>query len=71
MGSLLLIHTQQNAQQHIQSRMIDNAKERLSITNMTVSEIAYELGFEYPQSFSKFFKQKTNQTPLEFRKSFN
>ncbi|WP_192350076.1 AraC family transcriptional regulator [Algoriphagus sp. Y33] len=71
LGSLLRIHTHQNAQQHIQSKMIDYAKERLSVTRMSVSEIAYELGFEYPQSFSKLFKQKTNQSPLEFRKAFN
>ncbi|WPR77645.1 helix-turn-helix transcriptional regulator [Algoriphagus sp. NG3] len=71
LGSLLRVHTQQNAQQHIQSKMINYAKERLSTTTMTVSEIAYELGFEYPQSFSKLFKQKTNKTPLEFREAFN
>ncbi|MCE7055209.1 helix-turn-helix transcriptional regulator [Algoriphagus sp. AGSA1] len=71
LGSLLRIHTRQNAQQHIQSKMINFAKERLSNTTMTVSEIAYELGFEYPQSFSKLFKQKTDKTPLEFRKAFN
>jgi AraC-like DNA-binding protein len=51
--------------------MIDYAKERLSITNLSVSEIAHELGLEYPQSFSKLFKQKTSQSPSEFRKAFN
>jgi len=71
LGTLLRMHTQQNTQQHIQNRLIDFAKERLSTTNLTVSEIAYELGFEHPQSFSKLFKQKTNQTPLEFRQSFS
>lgn len=71
LGTLLRIHTQQNTQQHIQSKLIDTAKERLSTTNLSVSEIAYELGFEHPQSFSKLFKQKTNQSPLEFRKLFN
>ncbi|MFP3593873.1 helix-turn-helix domain-containing protein [Chryseobacterium sp. SIMBA_038] len=71
LGTLLRIHTQQNTQQHIQSKLIDTAKERLSTTTLSVSEIAYELGFEHPQSFSKLFKQKTNQSPLEFRKLFN
>ncbi|REC73073.1 AraC family transcriptional regulator [Chryseobacterium elymi] len=71
LGSLLRIHTQQNTQQHIQNKLIDRAKERLSTTHLSVSEIAYELGFEHPQSFSKLFKQKTNQSPLEFRKLFN
>jgi AraC family transcriptional regulator, transcriptional activator of pobA len=71
LGTLLRLHTQQNTQQHIQNKLIDYAKERLSTTNLSVSEIAYELGFEHPQSLSKLFKQKTNQTPLEFRQSFN
>lgn len=71
LGTLLRLYTQQNTQQHIQNKLIDYAKERLSTTRLSVSEIAYELGFEHPQSFSKLFKQKTNQTPLEFRQSFN
>jgi AraC family transcriptional regulator, transcriptional activator of pobA len=71
LGTLLRLHTQQNTQQHIQNKLIDSAKERLSTTNLSVSEIAYELGFEHPQSFSKLFKQKTNQSPGEFRKLFN
>jgi AraC-like DNA-binding protein len=71
LGSLLRIQTEQNTKQHIQSKMIHYAKECLSTTSMSISEIAYELGFEHPQSFSKLFKQKTNQTPLEFRLSFN
>lgn len=49
----------------------EKAKYMLTSTNMTVSEIAYELGFEYPQSFSKLFKNKTSFTPLKFRQSFN
>jgi AraC-like DNA-binding protein len=71
LGTILRLHTQQNTQQHIQNKLIDYAKEQLSITDLSVSQIAYELGFEHPQSFSKLFKQKTNQTPLEFRQSFN
>jgi AraC-like DNA-binding protein len=71
LGSLLRVQTGQNTKQHIQSKMMDYAKLCLSTTNMSIGEIAYELGFEHPQSFSKLFKQKTNQTPLEFRQSFN
>lgn len=71
LGSLLRHHTQQSTQQHIHNKLIDYAKERLSTTNLSVSEIAYELGFGHPQSFSKFFKSKTNLSPLEFRQSFN
>ena len=47
------------------------AKEKLSTTNLSVSEIAYELGFEHSQSFSRLFKSKTNQSPVEFRAGFN
>lgn len=60
-----------NAQQYIHEKLIEKAKERLTTTELTISEIAYELGFEHPQSFSKIFKTKTNVTPLEFRQSFN
>jgi AraC-like DNA-binding protein len=63
--------TGQNAQQHIHAKLIEKAKEKLSTTSLTVSEVAYALGFEHPQSFSKFFKTKTNLSPLEFRRSFN
>jgi len=60
-----------NTQQYIQNAIIEKAKEKLSSTNLSVSEIAYELGFEHSQSFSKLFKAKTNVSPLEFRHSFN
>jgi AraC-like DNA-binding protein len=63
--------TGQSTQQHIQNKLIDKAKEILSTTSLSVSEIAYQLGFEYPQSFSKLFKNKTNLSPLEFRHLFN
>jgi AraC-like DNA-binding protein len=63
--------TGQSTQQHIQDKIIERAKYILTTTNLTVSEIAFELGFEYSQSFSKLFKNRTNQTPLEFRTSFN
>ncbi|OOG19316.1 AraC family transcriptional regulator [Sphingobacterium sp. CZ-UAM] len=61
----------QSAQQFIHHKLIEKAKEKLSTTNLTVNEIAYELGFEHAQSFSKLFKKKTSQTPLEFRAMFN
>lgn len=63
--------TGQSTQQHIHNKLIEKAKERLSTTSLTVSEIAYELGFEHAQSFSKLFKNKTNLSPLGFRNSFN
>lgn len=69
--SLLKALTGQNTQQHIHEKLIEKAKERLSTTDLSISEIAYGLGFEHPQSFSKLFKAKTNQSPVEFRLSFN
>lgn len=71
LSSLLKVLTGQSTQQHIHDRLIEKAKERLSTTDMTVSEIAYELGFEHSQSFSRLFKAKTNFSPLDFRLSFN
>jgi AraC family transcriptional activator of pobA len=68
---LLKTLTGQSTQQHIHNKLIEKAKEKLSVTDLSVSEIAYELGFEHPQSFSKLFKTKTNVSPLEFRQSFN
>jgi AraC-like DNA-binding protein len=65
--SLTGLHTQQ----YIQNAVIEKAKEKLSATSLSVSEIAYQLGFEHPQSFSKLFKKKTEMSPLEFRSSFN
>lgn len=59
------------AQQHIHEKLIEKAKEKLSASGLSVSEIAYELGFERPQSFSKFFREKTRQSPMEFRARFN
>jgi len=71
LGSLLKQSTGQTTQQHIHEKLIEKAKEKLSTTDLSISEIAYELGFEHPQSFSKLFKTKTNQSPLEFRQAFN
>jgi AraC-like DNA-binding protein len=71
LSNLLRVLTGQNTQQHIHTRLIAKAKEKLSTTTLTVSEIAYGLGFEHLQSFSKLFKTKTSLSPLEFRASFN
>lgn len=62
--------TGQTAQQLIHEKLIEHAKDILATTELSVSEIAYQLGFEYAQSFSKLFKNKTGQTPLTFRQSF-
>jgi AraC-like DNA-binding protein len=56
-----------NTQQHIHARLIEKAKSLLLATNLSVSEIAYSLGFGYPQYFNRLFKHKTGQTPLESR----
>jgi len=71
LSDLLRVHTGQNTQQHIHEKLIEKAKERLSTTSLSVSEIAYTLGFEHSQSFSTLFKKKTTMSPLEFRQSFN
>jgi AraC family transcriptional activator of pobA len=63
--------TGQSTQQLIHEKLIKKAKEMLLSSNLSVSEIAYELGFEHSQSFNKLFKDKTNITPSEFRTSFN
>lgn len=71
LSDMLRALTGRNAQQHIHDKLIEKAKEKLSTTTLSVSEVAYALGFEHPQSFSKLFKTKTNLSPLEFRRSFN
>ncbi|WP_316928342.1 helix-turn-helix domain-containing protein [Galbibacter marinus] len=71
LSGLLKSLTGLSTQQHIQQKLIDKAKERLSTTQLTISEIAFELGFEHVQSFSKFFKNKTKKSPLEFRALYN
>jgi AraC-like DNA-binding protein len=60
-----------NAQQYIHDKLIERAKEILSISHLPISTIAYQLGFEHPQSFNKLFKRKTQLSPLEFRQKFN
>ena len=70
LSSLLKVLTGLNTQQHIHEKLIEKAKEKLSSTGLSVSEIAYQLGFEHLQSFSKLFKAKTSQSPQAFRASF-
>lgn len=71
LSGLLKVLTGKSTQHYIQDRLIEHAKEQLSTTDQSVSEIAYSLGFEHPQSFSRLFKAKVTLSPLEFRASFN
>lgn len=71
LSDMLRVQTGQTTQQHIQNRLVEKAKELLSTTEMSVSEIAYHLGFEHPQSFHRLFKSRTSISPLEFKVSFN
>ena len=66
-GDLVKKETGKTAQEYIQSKVIEVAKERIFDQKKSVSEIAYELGFKYPQHFTRLFKQKVGQTPNEFR----
>lgn len=71
LSNLLKQLTGKSTQEHIHEKLIEKAKEKLSTTSLTVNEIAYELGFERPESFSRLFKNKTKLSPLKFRASFN
>lgn len=71
LSDMLRSLTGQNTQQHIHAKLIEKAKELLATTTLTTGEIAGQLGFDYPQSFNKLFKKKTNVSPLAFRQSFN
>lgn len=70
LSNLLRVLTGQNTQQHIHDKLLEKAKKKLSTTDLSISEIAYGLGFEHPQSFTKLFKSKTEMSPLEFRQSY-
>lgn len=70
LSDMLRTYTGRTTQQHIQDRLIEKAKVLLSTTELSVSEIAYQLGFEHPQSFHRLFKNQTSVSPVEFRKSF-
>ena len=71
LSNMLRSLTGKSTQQHIQDKLIERSKELLATTNLSVAEIAYLFGFEYPQSFNKLFKNKTQYTPLAYRKLFN
>lgn len=71
LSDMLRSLTGQNAQHHIHEKLVEKAKEYLAATQLSVSEIAYQLGFEHSQSFNKLFKRKTNITPLEYKQSLN
>lgn len=66
-GDLIKKETGKSAQEYIQNKVIEVAKERLFNTNKSISEIAYELGFKYPQHFNRLFKQRVGSTPKEYR----
>ncbi len=71
LSNMLKSLTGQSTQQHIHDHLIKKAKEQLSVTALSVSEIAYSLGFKTPASFTKLFKHKTDMSPMAFRKSYN
>ncbi len=64
---LLKQETGKSTQEHIHQQIMEMAKTKLLTSNRSVSEIAYELGFEYPQYFSRIFKKKVGITPAEYR----
>jgi AraC-like DNA-binding protein len=70
LSNLLKVNTGQTTQQLIHHKLIEKAKEDLLGTSLSISEIAYQLGFEHSQSFSKLFKNKTGQSPIAFRAGF-
>lgn len=70
LSDMLRSLTGQNAQQLIHEKLIEKAKDYLTTTQLSVAEIAYQLGFEHPQSFNKLFKNKTSQTPVQFKQGF-
>ncbi len=67
LSDLLRKDTGKSTLEHIQLRLVEAAKEKLFDTNKSISEIAYELGFEYPQYFSRLFKKRVGMTPNEYR----
>lgn len=71
LSDMLRSITGQTTQQHIHNKLIERAKELLTTTSLSIGEIAYRLGFEYPQSFNKLFKNREKISPLKFRQSFN
>ncbi len=68
-GDLIKKETGKSAQEYIQNKIITLAKNKILEDHLSVNEIAYELGFKYPQHFSRFFKQHVGATPNEYRNS--
>ncbi len=68
-GDLVKKETGRSAQEYIQSRLMEVAKERIFDRSKTINEIAFELGFKYPQHFSRFFKERAGQSPNEYRQA--
>jgi AraC-like DNA-binding protein len=71
LSDMLRALTGLNVQQHIHRQLIEKSKDLLSTTSLTINEVAYQLGFDYPQSFSRLFKLKTKMSPAQFRSTFN
>jgi len=70
-GDLIKKETGQSAKEFIQNKTIEVAKNKVFESDKTVNEIAYELGFKYPQHFSRLFKKKVGVTPSDYRGSMN
>lgn len=66
-GDLVKKETGKSAQEYIQDKLINIAKERVLDINKSISEVAYEIGFKYPAHFSRLFKQRVGQSPQEYR----
>ena len=66
-GDMIKKETGKTAQEYIQAKVIEVAKERIFDYNKSVSQIAYDLGFKYPQHFTRLFKQKVGMSPTEYR----
>jgi AraC-like DNA-binding protein len=66
-GDLIKKETGKSAVEHIQAKLIDVAKEKIFDRSKSISEVAYELGFKYPQHFTRLFKQRVGSTPNEYR----
>ena len=68
-GDLIKNETGRSAQEYVQQKIIDTAKDLLADPGKTISEIAYALGYQYPQYFSRAFKKAVGCTPNEYRMS--